>query len=193
MSEEMNVTENQDGLPSELDLLKQRADQLGVQYHPNIGVEKLREKVTAALENSTPETPDEPEVVAAPAAALTVSEQRLAVKQDATKLVRIRVACMNPNKKEWTGEIFTVSNKVVGTLRKFVPFNQEWHVPAMILKMMKRRQCQIFVNDVDRLGNKIRTGKLINEFAIEELPPLSPTEIRDLAQRQAMAAGTTEI
>lgn len=192
MSDELNVTENQDGLPSELDLLKQRADQLGVSYHPNIGLEKLREKVTAALESSSPE---EPEVVTAPAvaAAPTVAEQRLAVKQEATKLVRVRVACMNPNKKEWTGEIFTVSNKVVGTLRKFVPFNQEWHVPAMILRMLKRRQCQIFVNSVDRLGNKIRSGKLINEFAVEELPPLSEAELHDLAQRQAMAAGTTEI
>lgn len=29
---------------NELDVLKERADQLGISYHPNIGVDKLREK-----------------------------------------------------------------------------------------------------------------------------------------------------
>ena len=36
-------------LPDELTTLKGRADLLGIAYHPSIGVEKLREKVKAAL------------------------------------------------------------------------------------------------------------------------------------------------
>jgi hypothetical protein len=36
-------------------------------------------------------------------------------------------------------------------------------------------------------GVTVRKGKLIKEFAIEVLPQLTPEELRDLAQRQAMA------
>jgi hypothetical protein len=44
---------------------------------------------------------------------------------------------------------------------------------------------------VDQRGNKVRRGRLIAEFAIEELSPLSEKELKELAQRQAMAAGTS--
>jgi hypothetical protein len=39
----------------------------------------------------------------------------------------------------------------------------------------------------DSRGNKVRKGKLIKEFAIEELPPLTKEELAELAQRQAMS------
>jgi hypothetical protein len=38
-------------IPDELTSLKARADLMGITYHPSIGVDKLREKVQAALEN----------------------------------------------------------------------------------------------------------------------------------------------
>jgi hypothetical protein len=72
---------------------------------------------------------------------------------------------------------------------KFVPFNVEegWHVPRIIYTQLAERQCQIFTTTTDSRGNKTRKGKLIREFAIEVLPPLTPEELRELAQRQAMA------
>ena len=35
--------------PTELEALKKRADQMGLTYHPSIGVDALREKVNAHL------------------------------------------------------------------------------------------------------------------------------------------------
>lgn len=170
---------------SELDSLKSRAELLGVKFHPSISLEKLREKVNAAIESS-----GEEEVAAAPKAK-TVDKAKLLA--EATKLVRVRVTCMNPAKKEWEGEIFSIGNATVGTMRKFIPFNADegWHIPHFMYEALKERECQIFVTSRDEKGNSSRKGKLIKEFAIEVLPPLTKEELAELARRQAMIAGQT--
>lgn len=171
--------------PSELESLKARADMMGISYHPSIGVDKLRDKVNAAV-TSTGEVEEE-----APQAAKGESEDdvRRRLKMQASELVRIRVSCMNPNKKEWDGEIFTVGNSLVGTFKKYVPFNAEdgWHVPRIIYNQLVERQCQIFYSDRDERGNSIRKSRMIKEFAVEVMTPLTPEELQELARRQAMA------
>jgi hypothetical protein len=57
----------------------------------------------------------------------------------------------------------------------------------MIYEQLLQRQCQIFYTHKDAKGNKSRKGKLIKEFSIELLPALTTSELKDLAQRQAMA------
>lgn len=122
-------------------------------------------------------------------------QKRRRIRNEQLKLVRIRVQCMNPNKKEWPGEIFTVGNTAVGTIKKFVPFNtgsddvEGYHVPQMILTMMQQRECQVFFTKKSKNGVKVRQGRMIKEFAIEVLPDLSEQELRELARRQAVAAG----
>jgi hypothetical protein len=170
----------------ELAALKQRADMMGVAYHPSIGLEKLREKVNAAIVGAPKE--EEPEqVVEQNVESETARRNRL--KQEAAKLVRIRVTCMNPGKAEWEGEIFSVGNSVVGSFTKYVPFNAPdgWHVPHIIYEQLINRQCQVFQTVSDSRGNKVRKGKLIKEFSVEVLPQLTAEELRELAQRQALS------
>lgn len=174
-------------IPDEMTSLKARADQLGISYHPSIGLEKLRTKINEALSDEPKE--DEKPAVAVGKGKESPQELRLRKRKEASELVRIRVTCMNPNKKEWDGEVFTAGNSAVGTFKKMVPFNAEegWHVPRIIYNMMMERKCQIFVTHTDSRGNKSRKGKMIREFSIEVLPPLTEEELHDLAQRQAMA------
>jgi hypothetical protein len=175
-------------LPSELEVLKNRATMLGVKFHPSIGLEKLKLAVENALSDK-PEASEEPvKGKAATAAKETEAQVKMRLNKEANALVRVRVACMNPAKKDWQGEVFTVSNSAVGTIKKFVPFNNEegWHVPEMILGVMRERQCQIFVTEVAKDGTKLRKGKLIKEFNIEVMPALTLKELEELAQRQAM-------
>ena len=184
----MSDNQNEDVLemPDELTSLKQRADLLGLSYHPSIGLEKLREKVNATL--ASPEE-TKPEEVAQDPVTETLDQKRRRLRDEAAKLVRIRVTCMNPNKKEWEGEIITAGNAGVGTFKKYVPFNADegWHVPNIIYQVLKDRECQVFSTVTGPRGNKFRKGKLIKEFAIEVLPPLTEEELKDLAQRQAMS------
>jgi len=175
-----------DDLPvqDELATLKARADAMGISYHPSIGLEKLREKVNAAM---APKEADAPATKKAEEE--TLSQRRLRLRKEAMKLVRIRLTCMNPHKKEWDGEFITAGNSTVGTVTKYVPFNADegWHVPHIIYEQLRDRECQTFVTVRDSKGNASRRGKLIKEFAIEVLPPLTEEELKDLAQRQAMS------
>lgn len=181
----------------ELTALKARADLMGVHYHPSIGLEKLRDKINAAIEQTSDILSEAKAleaaqnaadaVTATPVVAETEGQFRARKKREANELVRVRVTCMNPAKAEWEGEIFTAGNSVVGSFTKYVPFNNDegWHIPRIIYQMMKDRMCQIFVSAKDSRGNTVRQGKMIKEFGIDVLPDLTPEELAELARRQA--------
>lgn len=180
----------------ELTLLKRRADTLGMKYHPNIGLDKLKEKMA---ELTAEEIPTEVQTPLGPKGLVGVDNETKAqrearMRRNANRLVRVIVTCRNPNKSEWPGEIFTVSNSVVGSIKKYVPFDntEGWHVPQIIVNMMRERKCQVFYTTKDNRGNKIRKGRQINEFAIEVLDPLTETQLKELGQRQLMASGSAE-
>jgi len=198
MQESDNTTNNSpEPKQDELTVLKQRADRMGLKYHPSIGVEAIKAKINELLEADKatiePIEPTETQAVVTPQKE-TPGQTKLRKRREAEQLVRINVTCMNPSKREWDGEIFTVSNAVIGTHKKYVPFNtsEGWHVPRIIYNQLVARKCQIFYTVKDRRGNSTRKGKLISEFAIEVLPMLTERELKDLAQRQAMAKGQDE-
>lgn len=197
------MTEEKQVQVDELTELKKRADLMGIEYHPKISVKNLKARIAARLEDRAyEEVPDDDDVIEATANAgkrelkfkpETKAEFNERMRKEAQRLVRVRITCMNPNKKDWDGEVFTVSNSVVGTLRKYVPFNAEdgWHIPAMMLDYLRDKQ---FVSHyVERKnGQEINRHKLVKEFAIEVLDPLTEEELKALAQRQAMARGNAE-
>lgn len=177
-----------------LTALKARADLLNVKYHPSISAEKLREKIAAkAQEEETAE-------VAAIQKNIAVSEnpvvesaaqKRKRVKEEATALVRVNIACNNPLKREWQGEIFSVGNAVVPTEKKYVPFGVEWHIPKIMLNMIQAREFQFFKTETTKHGVTVRRPSIRKEFNVEILPPLTQDELDELERRQAMAAGAT--
>lgn len=202
----------------ELEALKEKAKLLGVQHHPSIGAEALAKKIkehqdaAAAAEANAAQAAAAAPVVTGTVTAVnnpgpgtnagdgqtggqppveTQAQLIARIKSEAEKLIRVRITCMNPAKKEYQGEIFTVSNRAVGTLKKFVPFNADegWHVPKMILDVIRARECQVFVTTKTKNGVSVRKGRLIKEFAIEVLDQLTKDELADLARVQAMAAG----
>ena len=187
---ELDFPEQDEPQLDELTLLKQRAQTLGIKFHPSIGLESLRSKVSAALTGEDAEEAAEEPVPEVPAAESRI-QMRNRLHKEASALVRVRVTCMNPNKKEWKGEIFTASNSIVGTFRKYVQFNTEegWHVPQIILNMIKARQFQTFYTIKNERGVAVRKGKLVPEFAVEVLPPLTEKELLELSHRQALAGG----
>lgn len=192
-------------VPSELDSLKARAKQMNIAFHPSISLEKLREKVNAAVTTDGPVAPDadddkatgpvagskqdpalEPEIKEE-----TELEKLRRMRRDQTRLVRVRMTCLNPNKKDIEGEIISVGNNVVGTIKKYVPFtgaDEGWHIPFIMYEVLRDRVCQIFVRErTGPAGTPVMRSKTIKEFAIEVLPDLTQEELDELARRQAMA------
>lgn len=209
-------SDNNELAQDELAALKLRANSMGLQYHVNIGLDKLREKVNAAL-TDTPESvdiaqkdvkPTAPafmaegatveEIVAgyreAVNANLSTAQKRNQALKECNRLVRIQVTCMNPVKRDWPGEVIEVGNSVVGTFKKYIPFNATagYHVPHIIYQALKERDCQIFVNGTTENGIPIKRAKLIKEFSVTVMPSLTEAELKELAQRQLMATGSAE-
>ena len=195
------MVEENEAVQDEGTLLKERARRLGISFHPSIGLGKLKAKIEASLSDTPEEKEEEVEAPKASKGAVatkqnpgevpkeTKLETQTRLRKEASKLVRIRITCMNPNKKEWEGEVFTVSNSVIGTHKKFVPFDNEegWHVPQVIFNMIKERQCQVFYTKKNDRGVKMRIGKLVREFSIEVMDPLTDKGLDDLAKKQALA------
>ncbi len=167
-----------DDLPTELELLKVRADDMNIGYHPNIGVTKLKAKIDQAMAPEKVEEVIKPKLVKA-------NVKRMAHLREAKKLIRVMVINNNPTKKEWAGEYFGASNNAVGTIRRFVPFNIETHVENIIVNQLKARQMTRFHDAVNKKGQKVRKYRLVPEFSITVLDPLTPTELKKLAEDQA--------
>ena len=127
MSEDNPLAEAEQ--PTELDVLKARAKMVGVTFSNNISVDTLREKIRAKLAGeSTDEAPQPTVEVNAlspentPTAKTPTLREYMASEQ--LKLVRLRITNLDPKKKDIPGEIITVANEYLGTVRKYVPFGE---------------------------------------------------------------------
>lgn len=184
-------TEDQESLKSELDLLKERAKLLKISFHPSIGLDTLKAKVNERLADDAPEVKAEVETIPHVHKPLpeTAAARKIRKRKEASKLVRIRVTNMDSAKSKHPGEIFTVSNSTVGTFKKYVPFgvDEGFHVPQIILNVMQERMFTQHYTVKGPDGQSINKNRRVREFNIEILDPLTPQELKDLAQRQAMA------
>ncbi len=68
------------------------------------------------------------------------ARQRQAARQKATKLVRVNITAFAPFEKQLKGAYFDVGNSVVGNIRRFIPFDTDWHVEAMMIDHIKDRK-----------------------------------------------------
>ena len=191
-------------MSEELTLLKQQADTMGLTYSNNIGVDALRKKIQAKLDGKDEEgkddkddkNGDETKQPAAAAVEETVAErtQRIRNEQqrEELRLIRCRITCLNPAKADLKGEFITVANRYLGTVRKFVPFGdagEDYHLPKILVDDLKARQFnQVKTVRNDKGGTSIEQ-RLVNEYAITELTPLTQAELDKLARMQAAKAG----
>jgi hypothetical protein len=180
-------------LPTQLDMLKQRARLMGIPYSNNIGVEALAARIQAKLDGET--VPAEPVAEAVPAAVKAAPKKTEAQIQyeEQMKLVRVRITNLNPAKKDLPGEILTVANEILGAVRKYIPYGEVtdngYHIPFILYTELKNRE---FLNIKTRKDNRGRVHvetAMAREFALEVLPQLTQDELDRLASAQAAAAG----
>ncbi|SBT96853.2 hypothetical protein P3P1_78 [Pseudomonas aeruginosa] len=194
---------------SELEVLQEKATALGISFRSNTGVEKLREKINAVLNDEAVGDEEEDEATEATssipkpsaeagAAALkaaeaprpkTEGELRRERRMAAHRLIRCRITCHNPNKNDWDAEYFSIGNDEIGTIRRLVPFEVDWHVPEALLNFIKSKQYQHFytVTEQTPMGpQKVRRSKSVREFSVELLPQLSEDELESLRKQQAV-------
>lgn len=188
-------------MSEELTLLKDQADKLGITYSNNIGLEALKKKVAASLNGDDKSGDDgqdqeDDKSAAKKPKAETAQERSMRIRneltRDETRLIRCRIACMNPAKGDLKGEIITVGNRYIGTIRKFVPFGdagESYHLPKIIVDDLKSREFNQVRTRRGPKGETIIEQRLVKEYSIVELEPLTPDELKELARQQAAAAG----
>ena len=177
---------------AELAALKARAKTMGITFSPKIGLEKLRAKVEAKLNPPVEEVDpgEETEVQ---------RKARIRKKQLAEQmaLVRCRIANLNPSKRDLRGEIFTIANKYIGTVRKFIPYGEAtdngYHIPKILYEELKSKKfLQVNTRNDRGAGNQIVIDqRWVPEFSIEVLPQLTQEELDKLAASQAAAGGVS--
>ena len=178
---------------AELAALKERAKMMGLKLPPKIGLEKLKAKIEAKLNPTVEEYVD-------PGEETEIQRKARIRKKQITEqmvLIRCRIANLNPSKRDLRGEIFTVANKYVGTVRKFIPYGEAtdngYHIPQIIYEQLKTRKfLQVNTRNDRSAGNQIVVDqRWVPEFSIEVLPQLTPEELDKLAASQAAAGGVS--
>ena len=159
---------------TELELLKERADSLGVVYRPNVSA-KILAKLIKEFEER--EAQDD---------GLTVNERIQQTIKEATKLVRVIITPMDSTKRDYQGDVFSAGNAVVPTMTKYVPFGVEWHVPQIILNTIKEKVMNKFIAKKDERGREYRDYLEAKAYSIQELPLLTREELAELAKSQEM-------
>lgn len=215
MSDQINETSSidTDAAPSELDMLKARAKMMNIAFGPNIGVEALRKRIAdvlaaddkenaAAASTDADETsPDPvqsspavtPDMVVAtkPPEKPKVRTLREIQMEEQMALVRLRITNLDPKKAQLPGEIITFANEIIGTVSKYIPFGEKtddgWHVPVCIYNILKDRKFLSIRMKKGQHGIEYPETRYVSEFALQELDPLTPEELAQLAATQAAA------
>lgn len=186
----------------ELTLLKERAKVMGIPFSNNISLETLRKRVADKMEgkNEAPEVnalTGDPEIAQAMVAKpLNQKDNAIALRKlmhaQQMRQVRVRITNMDPKKKDLPGEIWTVANEYLGTVRKFVPYGEQtddgFHIPYCLYRLLDSKRF-LHIRDVkDRTTGIVRQDKVwAKEFSLDVLPMLTQGELDRLAAAQAAA------
>ena len=186
----------------ELTLLKERAKVMGIPFSNNISLETLRKRVADKMEGKD-EAPEVNALTGDPEIAQAIAAKPLDQKANAIalrklmhatqmRLVRVRITNMDPKKKDLPGEIWTVANEYLGTVRKFVPYGEQtddgFHIPHCLYRLLDSKRF-LHIRDVkDRTTGIVRQDKVwAKEFSLDVLPTLTQGELDRLAAAQAAA------
>lgn len=172
----------------ERDSLKARADRMGLTYQPNITTDKLRELVESTIE-SRMEKPTIPESVVTAEVAAVPEDPRKKARDEALKLVRVNVSCMNPALAGRDGIIVMASNSLIRTQKKFVKFAtpEGFHIPNIIYEQLLAATYLRITKKVNKQGHEEMISETLPAYAIQVLPELTAEEITNMRIAQNAA------
>ena len=165
--------------------LKKQADRLGVAYKSNTSIATLQKAISEKL-NEPVGGEDSPEPEATEVK-ITKPKGKTAddYYNEAMKLVRVIITPMESTKAtNLESELFCAGNGVVGTVKRTIPFGEEWHVEQILLNSIKEKKYQMFMSKKNAQGAVITTAKLVPAYSISILDPLTQEELDNLAEMQ---------
>jgi cAMP phosphodiesterase len=152
---------------SEKAILIERAEKMGMKVSPNIGIETLREKIHEKLRDDNPNEEDELEIA----------------RKECIKLIRVSISCLDSSKVELEGEFFQAANGVCN-VKRFIPFNTDWHIEKILYDTIKEKKMQKIVGSKKDSSVNKKTI-LASAYSIEVLESLTQEALDDLAKVQS--------
>lgn len=183
----LNLT-TEDTEINERDYWKEQANIRGVSYPNNVPTQKLKELVQAKIA--------EQEAMKTGGTRGRNSLEALAPEvlkniDEATALVRFTIHTLDPSKQDWTGITVTAGNANFSPVRRTIPLNAPvWHAERILVELLKSMQ---YAHRKSERHPRLKThvdnltkAKYLPCFKIVELPPLTPEELKALAEQQAL-------
>ena len=158
--------------------LKAEADELGIKYSPNISEATLAKRIADFKTGGSDSDDATGEITPIPV--LSQADKIRQIRKDALRLVRVIITPMDVAKRDYHGEIFQFSNRILSA-KRFVPFGHPTHVEAVLLDQIKTRQMR---QTIPETRDTAPESRLMPAFAVQELPPLTAQELSDLAKAQ---------
>lgn len=200
--QDKDIDEDDFSMRPRIDVLKERARNLGISHSPNIGEAKLAEKIdqylldTQGINDNDGLDDDDTEDGDLPIKRRqsTPKKSDAEIKADARKqaqlLVRVNVTPNDPRCIQLNGELILTGNALTGTIGKFVPFNtpRGYLIPQSILNVLKDRTYTHFRYRKDQYNNDIPYPVQRKAFNIEIMKPLTQKQVEAIAKRQMAAA-----
>ena len=170
-----------------LEDLKVKCKKEGIKFHPSISYVNLQERYKSYLESvSEGLTTPKPKVTLKANVASTAERRR-----ELLKLIRVKVSPLNPHVHELKGQVFSVSNGLVGRVSKYIPFNSPyaWHIPQVLYNELNSKKHTVVRKFTTPTGKEIPKTELVKSYAIEVLPALTAAERNKIAEKIRVTEG----
>lgn len=171
-----------------LELLKQRANAMGIKHSPNIGEEALADKIDKHLAGRGEDNHKDydKETQGLTASGAIKNNKVVNPRERAFKLERVIIYPVDPRRAQLTGELVFAGNSEIGIVGKYVPFNDKrgYHVPSIHMNKLRETQFTEFYTVQDQWGNDETKTRQRSAYIIQTLPPLTEAELEAIATRQ---------
>lgn len=169
---EQTKTEHKPVEKTELDVLKEQATTLGIEFKANVTVKGLKKLIADKLNDDLQ---------------ADANQERFSLEDENLKLVRVIITPNDPIKRDLKGEYFSTGNSVLGTIKKFIPFGIEWLVPNILVKNIEEREYQYMQTTENKLGVGTIQSRFLPAYQVIKLPLPTKEEIEELAKAQAVS------
>lgn len=160
-----------------LDEVRAKAKELGVDYHPAMKAETIQLKIDEYLATAG-------EALKPAVKAETVKEAAARADREAMALYPIIVTSMDPQDAAVSAVNVSVGNRRLGQVSKVIPFGQKWYMPKILIDELETKH---FIRNSmvpTPGGNERLKSDWIKKYAIQYLPLPTRAELEELAKLQ---------
>ena len=159
----------------ELETVRAKATELGIDYHPAMKAETIQKLIDAKVG---------PDLDAPVSAVETAEHQEDRQLKECLALIPVTITSMDPADSAVTAVTISVGNRKLGQITKVIPFGHKWYMPKILVDHMRSQQfCRSSMIPVPGGQERLQT-QWIQKYAIQEHPQPTPEELAALAKLQ---------